>query len=326
MTAAFEIPDTAGGTLGAWLADAALRLARAGVETPRLDARLLAGHGLGWDAARILARPEHALSPAQGLGLEAVLARRLRREPLAAITGRREFWGLEFAVNGQTLVPRPDSETLVEAALASVPDRRARLRILDLGTGSGCLLLALLSERPGARGLGVDASRAALAVARLNARALGLARRARFRQGNWGAGLRERFDLVVVNPPYVADGAFAGLQPEVARFEPRLALSGGANGLRCYRALAPGIGRLLAPGSRAFVEIGAGQADAVAGILGRHGLRVHARHRDLAGRTRVLESGPARGKRQRRERAGGPPGPRENAGPKKKVGIKASTV
>ncbi|MFQ5763655.1 MAG: peptide chain release factor N(5)-glutamine methyltransferase [Rhodospirillales bacterium] len=317
MTAtAVKMPGAAELTLGAWLADAADKLARAGVESPRLDARLLAGHGLGWDAARVLARPEHSLSAADGLGLDKLLARRERREPLAAITGRREFWGLDFAVTGATLVPRPDSETLVEAALASVPDRGARMRVLDLGTGSGCLLVALLSELPCARGLGVDASEAALAVARLNAKAQGLAGRARFRQGDWGAGIRGGFELVVANPPYVADPDFAGLAPEVARFEPRLALSGGADGLRCYRALAPWIGRLLVPGGRALVEIGAGQADAVAEILRRHGLRVVALHRDLAARPRVLEArgkirgkirGKTLGKAQAMDRRGDPP-------------------
>ena len=251
---------------------------------------------LGWDQAQVLARTDHFPAAAERRSLEALVARREKREPLAAITGRREFWSLDFTVNGDTLIPRPESETIIEAALETVTGRDAPLKVLDLGTGSGCLLLALLWELRNATGLGVDVSEGALKVARLNAGALGLEARARFLQSDWGVGINGgvdadegRFDLIVANPPYVADGEFAGLEPEVARFEPRLALSGGPDGLQAYRALAPGIGSLLAPGGRAFVEIGAAQEKTASVIFQQQGLRVAHVHRDLGRRPRVIE-------------------------------------
>ncbi|MCH7937954.1 MAG: peptide chain release factor N(5)-glutamine methyltransferase, partial [Proteobacteria bacterium] len=240
--------------------------------------------------------------PEQVLGgewsrLQSLLARRANREPLAVIIGKREFWSLDFAVTADTLVPRPESETLIEAALAVTGgqegDREADLNIIDLGTGSGCLLLALLSERPNARGLGVDLSAAALKVAAGNAAALGLEGRAEFRQSDWGRGLdgtEGRFDLILANPPYVADDEFAALEPEVARFEPRLALSGGPDGLTSYRSLAPQIGPLLTPGGGAFIETGATQAGAVSALFEENGLTVTSIHADLRGRPRVVEA------------------------------------
>lgn len=282
-------------TLGDALSDAAGRLDAAGIESARLDARLLASKVLGWEQARLLAHPEHSLSPGQCEALGALVARREAREPLAAITGRCEFWSLDFTVTADVLVPRPDSETLVEAALASVENKDAELKILDLGTGTGCLLLALLSELPNARGLGVDVSEAALAVANGNAERLTLGERARFQLSDWDgdvgadADADGGFDLVVSNPPYIADADFPGLDPEVARFEPRLALSGGADGLQCYRALGPGLNRILKSGHRAFLETGATQADEVSRILLAHGLETTCVHKDLAGFLRVVE-------------------------------------
>ena len=293
--------------LGQALAGAVATLTGAGVASPRLDARLLAARVLGWDQARVLARPEHAMTGAQRASFESLVRRRARREPMAHILGRREFWGLDFQVTPATLVPRPETETIVERALAHVDaqvdagagGRDAELAVLDLGTGTGCLLLSLLHELPRARGLGVDVSADALAVARVNAARLGLAGRAGFRDGDWAAGIAGRFDLIVANPPYIADGDFAGLEPEVAGFEPRLALSGGADGLACHRRLLAGVGRLMADGAALLVEIGAGQADAVTAIAasaasaasaGGHGLRVSAVHRDLAGHPRVLQA------------------------------------
>jgi release factor glutamine methyltransferase len=287
-TAIFE--DTQREDLGEWLSVAAGRLRDAGIDTARLDARLLASFVLGWDPARVLAHPEHALDGGEGERLQSVLVRRQQRQPLAVIVGRREFWGLDFAVTSDTLVPRPESETLIEAALAADANREGTLNVLDLGTGSGCLLLALLSERPKARGLGVDVSAAALKVAETNAANLGLKARAEFRQSDWGEGVEGRFDLVLANPPYVADGEFAALEPEVTRFEPRLALSGGPDGLTGYRALAPQIGPKLKPGGRAFIEIGAAQAGAVSALFEDHGLAVVSIHTDLSGRPRVIET------------------------------------
>ena len=287
-----------GDNLGQALNAATARLARAGIESARLDARLLAAHALGWDAAKVAATKDFFPDAEQRWTLEVLITRREAREPVAAIIGRCEFWSLNFAVNADVLIPRPDSETIIEAALAAAEDgdenKDGALGILDLGTGSGCLLLALLSELPLARGLGVDISEAALSVAASNARNLGLGGRAAFELSDWGdnvtGGIPGRFDIVVVNPPYIADGEFAALEPEVARFEPRLALSGGADGLDCTRALAPRLGPLLAPGGRAFVEIRATQADAVAALLKARGLRVCQVHKDLAGRSRVVEA------------------------------------
>ena len=283
-------------TLGDWLSTAAGRFQAAGIDSARLDARLLASFVLGWDQARVLAHPEQVLGGGEWSLLQSLLARRAKREPLAVIIGKCEFWGLDFAVTADTLVPRPESETLIEAALAVTGGqeggRDANLSVLDLGTGSGCLLLALLSERPNARGLGVDLSAAALKVAAGNAVALGLEGRAEFRQSDWDHGLDGtvgRFDLILANPPYVADDEFAALEPEVSRFEPRLALSGGPDGLTSYRSLAPQIGPLLAPGGGAFFETGAAQAGAVSALFDDHGLAVVCVHGDLCGRPRVVE-------------------------------------
>jgi release factor glutamine methyltransferase len=217
-----------------------------------------------------------------------MLERRRQRQPASQILGTREFWGLEFAVSPEVLDPRPDSETLVSAALGGIGNRAAPLRVLDLGTGTGCLLLALLSELPNARGLGVDVSPAAIRVAEANCLRLGLSSRAELRIGNWGESLSERFDLIIANPPYLSSEDIAGLQPEVARWEPRVALDGGADGLDAYRKLMPEIARLLVNDGFAAVEIGWTQAAAVKAICQVAGLAVRSCVRDLAGRERCL--------------------------------------
>jgi release factor glutamine methyltransferase len=276
-------------SLGELTAAAAARLAEAGIDSVRLDARLLAAHAFGVTPARLIGHPEHRPTPAERHRFAALVARRAAREPIAYILGRREFWGLELRVSKATLVPRPETETVVELALGIAGGRDdGDLAILDLGTGTGCLLLALLSELPDARGLGVDVSAKALTIARANARRLGLAGRARFRISDWGERVGERFDLVVANPPYVADSDFAQLAPEVRRFEPRLALSGGADGLAQYRLLVPGLRRLLKPQASVILEIGDGQADAVEAILEGHRLKVSGVRADLAGRPRAI--------------------------------------
>jgi release factor glutamine methyltransferase len=205
--------------------------------------------------------------------------------------GRREFWSLPFEVTEETLDPRPDSECLVETVLARIPDRRAPLRILDLGTGTGCLLLALLHELPQARGFGVDISPGACEAAARNALSLGLDRRAAFAAGDWGAGVAGAYDVIVTNPPYIRVAEVAGLDPEVRDFEPRRALDGGSDGLAAYRALAPDVARLLAPEGFAAFEIGLGQAEAVASVLRPHGLAPLAVARDLQSRERCLITG-----------------------------------
>jgi release factor glutamine methyltransferase len=260
------------------------RLRQAGIETPRLEARLLLAHALGVTVEALLGDLE---APADGAAYDALLARRAAREPLAFITGRREFWSMELAVSPATLIPRPDSETLIEMAVAAFPDRLAVRRVLDLGTGTGALLLAALREFPFALGVGTDRSLDACLLARRNAAMLGLSERAAFLCADWAAPLRGRFDLVLCNPPYIPTTALAGLMPEVARYEPATALDGGVDGLREYRrvvALVPG---LLAAGGLAVLELGAGQAAAVAALASGTRLSMCVGN-DLAGTERAL--------------------------------------
>jgi release factor glutamine methyltransferase len=275
-------------TIAEALRAAAARLAAAGMSEARLESRVLVGAAFGLAREALLARGDQAARPEDLARLDDLVARRIGGEPTARLLGRQEFWSLDLGLGPETLIPRADSETIVEAALAAIADRAAPLRLLDFGTGSGCLLLALLSELPQATGLGIDASAATLAVAAANAERLGLAARAAFRLGDWGRGLSGPFDLIVSNPPYIRDGDIAGLAPEVARFEPRRALAGGDDGLACYRALAPDLARLLAPGGRAVLEIGQGQADEVEAILAAAGLTPAGRRADLAGIDRAL--------------------------------------
>jgi release factor glutamine methyltransferase len=272
-------------SFGEALAAAADRLAACGIDSPRRDARLLLALAAGVEEAMVLAYPERPLPSNAEAALDRFLARRMAGEPISRIAGKREFWSLEFALSPDTLDPRPDSETLVAAALAFIPDREAPLRILDLGTGTGCLLLALLSELPNAWGVGVDLALGAARTARRNAALNHLQSRAFFMVGRWADGIGGGFDLVVVNPPYLRTEDIPSLAPEVARFDPHLALDGGADGLRAYRELAPDIARLA---RLAVVEVGAGQADDVAQIFARAGLDEAARRCDLQGIERCL--------------------------------------
>jgi release factor glutamine methyltransferase len=266
----------------------AAQLAAAGIEGARAEAWLLLAAATGRPRAALMAGMAGSLSADEALRLETMVSRRCAREPIAYILGEKEFWSLPFRVGPAVLIPRPETETVVEAALARVADRSAPLRILDLGTGSGCLLLALLSELPQATGIGTDVSAAPLAIAGLNAARLGLAGRVELRQSDWGREIAPAFDLIVGNPPYIAAGEWQMLQPEVREFEPSAALLAGPDGLAAYRALAPDCARLLAPGGSVALEIGAGQGDAVAGILARAGLALEERRRDLAGIERCL--------------------------------------
>jgi release factor glutamine methyltransferase len=261
---------TIAGARRAWAAE----FRRRGIETPELDARLLVGHALGLDHAALVAADARPLG-AEAEGAIAVLARRrLAGEPVARILGHKEFWSLALRLDAATLVPRPETETVVEAALAAVDANgpRARtLRIADLGTGSGAILLALLSELPNAVGVGTDKSPRALAVARGNASRLAPGR-ASFVACDMAAALRGAFDIVVSNPPYVATADFATLAPEVRDFDPRLALDGGPDGLRLYRAIAASAPALLAADGALIVELGAGQAEPVAALFAAAGL------------------------------------------------------
>jgi release factor glutamine methyltransferase len=276
------------GTVATALQDAARRLQAAGIDSARLDSRLLLGAVIGLQAPQLIAHPERALTAAENARFRDLVGQRSRRRPLAQLLGRREFWGLNFRVTSDTLDPRPDSEAVIEAALACVADRAAPLRILDLGTGTGCLLLSLLHELPQATGVGVDRSDGALAVARANAADLGLADRAAFRLGNWTDGLNASFDLVVSNPPYIPTAEIAGLMPEVACHEPRVALDGGPDGLDAYRAIAKGLVGLLRPSAYLLLEVGDGQGDSVAAVFAAAGLACTARRNDLGGRQRCL--------------------------------------
>ena len=220
---------------------------------------------------------------------DAMVERRRAREPAAHILGRREFWGLEFEVTAAVLDPRPDSETLIEAALAQIADRAAPLRIVDLGTGTGCLLLALLSALANARGLGVDVSPQAVELARRNAARLGLSGRASFSISDWGAGVEPGAEIVLANPPYIRTGEIEGLQPEVALWEPRLALDGGSDGLGSYRRLIPAIAGLLAPRrDLPRSKSGRDQAAPVGRLAADCGLSVERTLPDLGGRDRCL--------------------------------------
>jgi release factor glutamine methyltransferase len=269
-------------TIGAAVRDARHRLRSAGADSPGLDARLLVARAVDGDE-RFLPR-ERTLKGEERERLAALVARRARREPMSHILGEREFWSLPFRVTRDTLTPRPDSECVVEAALAGGPGER----LLDLGTGSGCLLLSLLSEWPGATGLGVDVSVGALIVARENARSLGLGDRASFVAGDWGAAVDDRFDVIVANPPYIEEGELEALAPEVSAFEPRIALAGGGDGLDAYRSLAPQLPGLLSDEGRACLEVGQGQAVKVGAILEDGSLRVLGVARDLAGIERCV--------------------------------------
>jgi release factor glutamine methyltransferase len=259
----------------------------AGVTLPVFDARLLLEAAAEVSRLDILTDPHRAIDEAAVARFDAMIARRVAREPVAYILGKKAFYSLDFAVGPAVLTPRPDTEMVVEAALAALPEGDA-VRILDLGVGSGAILLSILAARAKATGLGIDASPDALVFAESNAAALGLSDRAVFAHGDWGAGVDGRFDLIVSNPPYIRAAEIEGLEPEVSVHEPRLALDGGADGLDAYRRLWPDVARLLKPGGRFAVEIGEGQGPDVSDLARTAGLDVEAIKPDLAGIGRVV--------------------------------------
>ena len=270
-------------TLGSMLAEAATTLYEAGFDEPRRAARRLLTAALEIPPTELLADSGRAIGHRDAGHIRCLLARMLASEPLSRILGHREFWGLDFALSADTLDPRPESETVVEAVLQRIPNRGVPLRLLDLGTGSGCLLLALLSELPGAIGIGIDIAPGAVTTARRNAAALGLTGRAGFVVGDWGTSLSARFAVIVANPPYIARAALAALPHEVADHDPLRALDGGGDGLAAYRALAADLPSLLTLGGIFAAEIGSGQAAAVGAILRSHGMRIEGVQPDLAG-------------------------------------------
>lgn len=274
---------------------AAARLFReAGMETPELDARVLLCHAARLEHEAYIANPAAALAAEAASRFGALVARRLEGEPVSRILGRREFYGRLFRIDRSTLDPRPDTETLIEAALAFVDGQRSRdreLKLLDLGTGSGAILLTLLAELPRASGVGTDISLPALAIAKVNAEELRMGHRASFVATDWLASIRGGFDLVVANPPYLKSSAIPGLAPEVRMHDPLLALDGGSDGLSAYRRIAASLRGALRPGGVLFLEIGADQAEAVASLLREAGLKVDEKSglwRDLAGLPRVV--------------------------------------
>ena len=284
-------------TLNQAFAGAAAALRQAGIDTPELDARLLLCHAAGLSHEAYAANAGGAVQPATLARFGAAIDRRLRREPVSRITGTREFYGRPFGIAPQALDPRPDTETLIEAALALVERRgwrEKKLTVLDLGTGTGCILITLLAELPHAEGIGTDLSPGALALAAANAERLGVGARATFVSADWLDGIGGTYDLILSNPPYLASGEIAGLAQEVAGYDPLLALDGGVDGLDAYRRIAARASEVLAEGGRLLVEIGAGQAADVQDIVRAAGLEADADHavsRDLAGRPRVVAAG-----------------------------------
>lgn len=277
--------------------DTAVALTAAGIDNARFEARLLLAEASGLTIEQLVARGTDAV-PANVVEMaRSLTVRRVRREPMAYILGEREFWGLPFKVSPAVLVPRPDSETLIEAVLSLMPDRARAWRILDLGLGSGCLLLTLLREYPQARGVGLEASAEALAVAQENANALGVADRAQLIEGDWRRtgwaeallqALGGPFDLVVSNPPYIASAAVPKLMPEVSSFEPRLALDGGAEGFDAYQVIIAASPRLVTAGGFMAVEAGEGQATEITRIFAAAGLTPRPPWKDLGGIDRVV--------------------------------------
>jgi release factor glutamine methyltransferase len=243
-------------------------------DNPRREARLLLAYALGVAQTDLIRDPSAHIEPTH---YDHLLARREAHEPIALILGRQEFWSLEFRVSTATLIPRADSETLVEAAISLFAGRPPPDRILDLGTGTGCLLLALLTEFPRAFGIGIDINPAAVGLAQDNARQLGLIDRSAFASGSWTNAIDGTFDLIVSNPPYVAEPDIAALMPEVARFEPRTALNGGPDGYDAYRAILPRLRETLTPAGAAILEVGAGQADVVIAMARQSGFQAEIR-------------------------------------------------
>ena len=303
----------AGTTVGDVLDGVVAALAAAGVEEPRRLARRIIVAAMTLSPAEVFAHPQRHVGDEERVRIEAIAQRVAAREPLSRVLGHREFWGLDFRLSPDTLDPRPETETIVEAVLARLPDRERPYSFLDLGTGSGCLILALLSEYPNARGIGVDVSPGAAATARRNAMRHGMLDRAHFITGDWAAALAGIFDVVVANPPYVASGELAALPREVRDHDPPRALDGGANGLDAYRAIARDLARLVAEDGIFAAEIGIGQAGAVAKIIAAAGLAVEPAVADLAGIARVIVA--------RRPAEGSPP-QRPPAITKKRVGMR----
>jgi len=279
-------------TIDVLLKSAETRLRQAGIPNPRLDAQVLLSHVLDVPREHLIRDAHLNVEAALIDAFEKLILGRLSRKPISHLTGHREFWSLDLEVTPDTLDPRPDSETVVDAALRLIPTRQAPIRILDLGTGTGALLLALLTELPQASGIGLDKSAAALEVARRNAARVHLSDRAEFLNADWGIpgwfeDLPGPFNLVVANPPYIPTAQLAALQPEI-HAEPRLALDGGADGLDAYRRIVPPLPSLLIPGGGIVIEVGMAQAELVGRMMADAGFKAPGMARDLSARARAL--------------------------------------
>lgn len=279
-------------TIASAQGNVAAALSEAGFDEARRRARRLLAIALGLTPEEVFARLDRTISEDEGERIATVLRRALKHEPPSRIQGKREFWGLEFLLSPETLDPRPESETLVEAVAVRLVERDRSYRFLDLGTGTGCLLLALLSEFPQATGLGVDRAFGAVAAARRNAERLGFGRRAAFAAGDWAAAVGGKFDAIVTNPPYIPSAEIARLPPEVRDFDPVLALDGGMDGFGAYCRIALDLPRLLAPGGLFACEIGAGQEEGVAALLTLNDLVLAEVVADLAGIGRCIVARP----------------------------------
>ncbi|MGE0339034.1 MAG: peptide chain release factor N(5)-glutamine methyltransferase [Xanthobacteraceae bacterium] len=275
---------------GALRREAVARLREANIEAAETDARLLICRAAGFDAAALISADTMEADEKAAAEYSRLIARRISGEPVARILGEKEFWSLRFALGADTLVPRPETETIVEAALAAIPEKDRILRVLDLGTGTGAILAALLSELPHAHGVAVDRSEAALRIARENLCNLSLGGRVSYLCGDWASALAGTFDLIVSNPPYIATNELALLSPEVREHDPRLALEAGADGLDAYRAILPQLRERLGIEGTAVLELGQGQEAEVAALaMATGGLRVAGPARpDLAGIPRAL--------------------------------------
>jgi release factor glutamine methyltransferase len=272
-------------TLSDYLRDIEKRLSAAGIDNPKLDAQLLVGHVLTLDRTQMFAQAQRMLSADEIKHIDALIERRLKHEPVARIIGEREFWGLPFGLNEATLEPRPDSETLTEAALKHAKNAA---RILDLGTGTGCLLLSLLHELPNATGLGIDIAPRAVEQAQKNAERLELDDRAIFKTSNWLEGITGRFDLIISNPPYIPANDIPNLMPDVREFDPRAALDGGKDGLDVYRLLIPQLSNFLNPEGLVIFEVGQGQVQRVSEMFKSAGFQNVSIRNDLGGTARCV--------------------------------------
>ena len=281
-------------TLDSLITASASALSEAGYQDPRRHARRLIASALSLSESDVFGHPGRVVEERQVGWVRLLLRRMLDGEPLSRILGTREFWGLQFGLSSGTLDPRPETETVVEAVLRRVPDRDTPRRILDLGTGTGCLLLALLSEFATSSGVGIDIAEDAVRRATHNASLLRLADRALFLVGDWGSALAARFDVIVANPPYIASSELALLPREVACYDPRRSLDGGMDGLGPYRAIIPDVPRILASGGIFVAEVGAGQDRSVASIIEANGLAFDGIEHDLAGIARCVIARPAR--------------------------------